>query len=167
MKARMVSLTVLIVLITGCSGSVEPVEVTGGLPEPAREIPGEESGDPIGGGRLSQVRGTIYLGPWDDLSDSRVVGEAEHVMDIDFVVEGDRTTGFVTVTSLTISNDGGTWEGTGEGTTTWTATDPDHLHSLDYTLTGTGDYADLVFTFHAEGVDFPWAITGTIEPVDQ
>lgn len=108
----------------------------------------------------------MYLGVFDDMTDDRVNGDFEQVMDIDLTLEGDRTTGEITVTSMTISNDGGTWEGTGEGTTTWTGTESRHAHNIGYTLIGTGNYDGLQFTFQMEGIDYPWELTGTIEPVE-
>ncbi|MDJ0959706.1 MAG: hypothetical protein QNJ88_03540 [Acidimicrobiia bacterium] len=147
---RVLTLIVAVALLAGCGGGADSVAVTGELPAPVTETEDE--------------RGTVYRGPITDMSDDRVIGDVEHVMDIEFVVDGERTTGHVTVTSVTITNEGGTWEGTGEGTTTWTTADPAHLHSLDYTLFGTGSYDGLKFTYHVEGVDYPWTITGTIEP---
>jgi hypothetical protein len=158
---------VLLILLYSCGGEAEPVEVTGSSGQLTEEIPGELTGEPLGTGESwSTMRGTVYRGVFNDLTDDRVNGDFEHVMDIDLTVDGDRTTGEIRVTNMTITNDGGTWEGTGQGTTTWTTTEPGHFHNIDYTLVGTGDYEGLQFTYHTEGIDYPWELTGTIEPVE-
>jgi hypothetical protein len=138
------------------------------MPGPAEEIPGEVGGEPIEGSGVSwsTMRDEVYRAAFTDLSDERVNGDLETVMDIEITVEGDRTTGLLTITSITITNDGGTWEGSGQGTSTWTKTEPAHVHNIDFTLAGTGDYEGLQFTFHVEGVNYPWDLTGTIEPVE-
>ena len=65
----------------------------------------------------------------------------------------------------TISNDGSTWEGGCTGTTTWTVTEPEHMHDMDCTLVGAGGYAGLRFVFTVTGGDVdPWQMTGQIEP---
>ena len=166
MKSRALMCAVLLVSVVGCGSRTDPVEFSGELSEPARWIDGEKSGEPIVGVGLSEVRGTVIRGTLTGLSDDRVNGDIEALLDIDFFVEGDRTTGLLSLTSVIITNAGGTWVGTGEGTTTWTRTDPEHLHSIDHTLLGTGDYEGLQLTYHVEGVDYPWDLTGTIEPVD-
>ena len=65
----------------------------------------------------------------------------------------------------TIINDGSTWEGGCTGTTTWTVTEPEHMHDMDCTLVGAGGYAGLRFVFTVTGGDVdPWQMTGQIEP---
>ena len=165
MIALRLVLAVSLVLIAGCGASEEPVNVTGEFFAPEEEIEGERSGETIPGIGLSIYRDRIYRGAQSGLSDDRVNGEMEHVADMEFIVEGDRTTGYITATRVTIVNEGGTWVGTGDGTTTWTTGDTQHVHSLDYTLLGTGDYEGLRFIYYVEGIDYPWQVTGTIEPV--
>lgn len=167
MKRLALPTTVLLVLLAACGGGPEPVEVTGSMPGPAEEVPGESGGEPIEGSGLdwSTVRGETYRAAFTDLSDQRVNGDLETVMDIDISVDGDRTTAMLTITSISITNGGGTWEGSGQGTSTWTKTEPAHLHTIDFTLIGTGDYEGLQFTYQVEGVNYPWELTGTIEPV--
>lgn len=101
----------------------------------------------------------------NEFSDPRVSGQATNDPECDFTEDGERTIGTCTVTS-TISNDGGTWEGGCTGTTTWTVTEPEHMHDMDCTLVGAGGYAGLRFVFTVTGGDVdPWQMTGQIEPV--
>ena len=142
------------------------VAVTGQYPTPDEYIDGEQWGEPIPGAGYEHGRGTVIRHTDNGLSDDRVNGDFEALMDIDIYVEGDRTAGLMNMTGVTITNDGGTWEGTGVGTTSWTASQLGHRHHFHFTLLGTGDYEDLQFRYHVEGIDFPWTVTGTIEPVD-
>ncbi len=68
--------------------------------------------------------------------------------------------------TLVITNAGGTWDGTFTGTTTWSLSEPDHVHMIDSTHIGTGDYDGLRLVSLTEGTDYPWTITGRIEPAD-
>lgn len=97
-------------------------------------------------------------------SDERLVGTYKLQIECDITEDGDTTTGDCTGPN-TLTNDGGTWEGTCEGITTWTTTKPAHVHVFDCTYLGSGDYAGLRFVQHLEGTGYPWAYTGTIEPV--
>jgi len=72
------------------------------------------------------------------------------------------STGDCTVTS-TLTNDGGTWEGGCTGTTTWTVTEPEHMHDMDCTLVGAGGYEGLRYVFSIAGAEGLWALTGQIE----
>lgn len=168
MRVRIVfGLVMMLLVVAACGEEVQPVSVTGKMPAPAEEIEGDHVGDPIPGWGLpfSEIRGTVYRGTIVGMSDERANGELEHVMDIDMVDEGDRMVGYITA-EVTITNDDGTWVGTGEGTTSFTKEDPAHRHLIEYTLLGTGDYDGLRYTYTLEGVDYPWDLTGTIEPVD-
>lgn len=154
-------------VLAGCSGDAEPVEVSGPWPGPTETVPGEFYGDPIPGSgeTFTKQRGTIYRGTFSDFSDDRVNGSNESVINSDLSKVGDTFVGEVWGTA-TIVNDGGTWEGTWEGTSTFTEEKPGHFHDLDFTLIGTGDYEGLRFVCHAEGIAYPWSMTGTIEPVE-
>ena len=98
-----------------------------------------------------------------EVSDSRVSGIAESDPNCEFTEDGDTTIGVCPV-SATITNDGGTWEGTCEGTTTWSTSEPAQVHDIDCTFLGTETYEGLRYLEHLEGTDFPWSITGRIEP---
>lgn len=158
---------VMLLVVAGCGEEVQPVTVTGAMPSPVEETKGEHIGDPIPEWDLpfSHIRGTAYRSTLTGMSDPRVNGELEHVMDIDMVDEGDRIVGYI-LAEATITNDGGSWVGTGEGTTFYTKENPIHQHHIEYTLLGTGDYDGLRFAYTVEGGDYPWDLTGTIEPVD-
>lgn len=149
-------------------GDVGPVEVTGEVPAPADVILGGLGGEPVEGSGQpwSTMRGTTYRGTWSGMSDERVNGEFEHVMDVDVEADGDRFVGYITATRMRITNEGGSWEGSGSGTGVWSRAAPSHVHVLDYTLDGTGDYAGLHYRFRMEGEEYPWSLTGTIEPID-
>jgi hypothetical protein len=97
-------------------------------------------------------------------SDARLVGTYKLQIECDITEDGDTTIADCTGPN-TLTNDGGTWDGACEGTSTWTSTEPDHVHVFDCTYLGSGDYAGLRFTQHMEGIDYPWSYTGTIEPV--
>jgi hypothetical protein len=145
--------------------ATDVVAVTGQYPAPDEYIEGEQWGEPIPGAGYERMRGTVIRHADNGLSDDRVNGGFEALMDIDVYVEGDRTTGLITMTRVKIINDGGTWEGTGVGTTSWTTSQPSHRHHIHFTLLGTGDYEGLQFRYHVEGIDLPWTVTGTIEPI--
>lgn len=97
-------------------------------------------------------------------SDERVVGTARYITDCEMTVDGDTTVATCSF-PITITNAGGTWEGTMEGTSTWSTAAPAHVHVMDCTYLGTGAYEGLRFVQHLEGLDYPWAWTGRIEPV--
>ena len=144
----------------------EAVRVTGMVPAPEQVIPGELGGAPVDGSGepWSTMRGTVFRGTWSDMSDERVAGDFEHVMDVDVVAEGERFVGYITATRMVITNAAGTWEGTGSGTGIWTAGQAVHHHVLDYVLDGTGAYTGLRYRYQMEGYDYPWDLTGAIEP---
>jgi len=97
-------------------------------------------------------------------SDERLVGTYKLQVECDISEDGDTTIADCTG-PITLTNDGGTWDGTCEGTSTWTTTEPDHVHVFDCTYLGDGEYAGLQFIQHLEGIDYPWPYTGAIEPV--
>lgn len=98
-------------------------------------------------------------------SDERVVGTTRYPdTNCTMTVDGDTTVATCSF-PITLTNAGGTWEGTMEGTSTWSVTAPAHVHVMDGTYLGTGAYEGLRFIQHLEGLDFPWSFTGRIEPV--
>jgi hypothetical protein len=96
-------------------------------------------------------------------SDPRVAGEWVNTVDCDFTVNGEQTVGDCRGTT-TGTNDGGTWEGTFVGTSTWSGASDVHLHVFEQTATGSGGYEGLTYVTTIEGTDFPWSLTGRIEP---
>lgn len=158
---------------TGVTTSAEaPVEVTGTLytsvVEPYKEVSG-----PIvwgSGERGSVLRGQVYEGTFD-MSDERISGEGASVINCDISEprpgeeEEEEYVGECWGTQ-TVSNDGGTWEGTIEGTSSWTKSNPGHVHDLRLILFGSDGYEGLQFVGNATGVDPPWDVVGTIQPAD-
>lgn len=145
-----------------------PVRITGMWPGPSREDPGEYGGDPIeGSGESWSTRsGVVYRATIADVSDDRVAGHLEHTMDIELVEDDDRYVGYITANQVVITNEAGTWEGSGAGTTSWSAGDSRHLHVIDYELVGTGGYEGLRYVYRIEGYEYPWTLTGSIERID-
>ena len=96
-------------------------------------------------------------------SDERVAGTNRYNPECELSKVGDTTTGDCSF-PITLTNDGGTWEGTCEGTTTWSTSEPAHVHKFDCTYLGTSDYEGLRYVVHVEGSgDYPWPTTGRIE----
>ena len=154
----LISVTLVLVVATSCTAddsSPSEVDQTTTTAAVTTEVTGDTGpcGLPGDADYVCQV----------ETSDDRVSGIAETYIVCEFTEDGDVTVGDCAGPS-TVTNDGGTWEGTCEGTTTWSTTEPDHVHSIDCTYLGTGAYAGLRFREHLEGVDFPWTITGRIEP---
>ena len=141
-RSVMVLAALIALPLVACGGGddtdTETAEISGTTGD-CLNVDGPWTGDPIGG-----LPGSVERG---------------------FTQDGEATTGVCSGT-VTISNDGGTWEGTTEGTTLWTTSDPTHVHELDATFLGTGDYAGLRLVTHAEGTGTPWTLTGRIEPID-
>jgi len=85
------------------------------------------------------------------------------VFRVDVSVNGETTVGVISGT-VVISNEGGTWEGTLSGTSTWTTTNPAHMHVLDGVFLGTGNYEGLRLLVRNEGTDTArLTTTGRIE----
>jgi hypothetical protein len=98
-------------------------------------------------------------------TDQRVSGRAWYSIECDFTEIGETTIGECSG-SATRFTDGGTWEGICEGKITWSTSNPDHVHVFDCTYWSTWDYKDLLYIEHLEGIDYPWSITGRIEPIE-
>lgn len=161
--------------LTGCGGdSEEPVEVTGMTAEAETAIDAEAVGEVFGDGPCVDQQdwaGAIWRLTWtygegsgsNWVSDERVAGDMEFSMDADYRDEGDTCVAYFTGTA-TIINDHGSWEGTWEGTSSFGAGagDDQHLHDLDYTMQGSGDYDGLAYTYNVRGMAYPWPVTGTI-----
>jgi hypothetical protein len=129
-----------------------------------------DSGSASGGATAStSASGSGYTdvvqvaGMAGELSDPRLNGEVTNDPQCELTEVGDRTIGYCTVTE-TMTNDGGTWEGGCTGTTTWTVTEPEHMHDFDCTLVGAGGYLGLRYRYNIVGGDGPWEITaGRVE----
>ena len=100
-----------------------------------------------------------------NLSDERLDSAGETINSCDITLDGETTLGECRGTTL-LTNDGGTWEGTFSGTTTWSINNPAHVHDMDFVFVGTGEYEGLQFVATMEGTDWPWNVTGQIEPID-
>ena len=161
-------------MLVACSDSQEPVEVTGLIGAPDEEIFGEYVGEAFTDGACAgwqDYAGTIYRATWSHgeesgvpwVSDQRVAGDYEHTFAVDVRDEGEVCVAYLTA-AVSITNDDGAWDGTFEGTSSWQAGDPDHLHDIDYSLTGTGEYDGLQYIFNLYGLAYPWDLTGTISP---
>ena len=142
-----VVLFLALTIVVSCSadGVIEPVEVSG-----TNGVPVESDGFDL------FENGTS--------TDPRLVGTYKLKVECDITEDGDTAIANCTGPN-TMTNDGGSWEGTCEGTSTWTTTEPDHVHVFDCTYLGSGDYEGLRFVQHLEGIDYPWEYTGTLEPV--
>ena len=152
-RARLAAILVVVVglVMAGCGGGEGTVEVTGHTNCVQTHSTG--SGPPLGG-----ALGTSEETSYDCdciLSDERVSGKCPGVVRFDLSVNGDTTVGAISGT-VVISNEGGTWEGTVSGTTTWTTTDRAHVHVIEGVFLGTGDYEGLRFLIRQEGTGFPW-----------
>ncbi len=77
--------------------------------------------------------------------------------------DGERTIGYCMSTNVSNSDGAGSREGGCTGTTTWTVTEPEHIHDFDCAMIGTGDYLGLRYTSHMTGGNGPWEMTGQIE----
>jgi hypothetical protein len=137
---------ILLVLLAACGSGIEPVEVTG------------STGIQMESGSAFTEEGRTYRGEWTDITDERLKGEEVAVVFCEMVSEEENSA--ECEGTQEVVNDGGAWEGN------FTGTSIDGLHEIDGTLIGTGDYEGLQFSYHLEGVEFPWDITGTIEPVE-
>jgi len=118
--------------------------------------------DGVGTGEGMSFRDAVYECTMD-VTDGRLVGVTETVNSCDFSEDGEATLGECHGKSV-ITNDDGTWEGTFTGTTTWSATEQDHVHHMDLVFIGTGEYEGLRFVAEMDGVDYPWDVTGHVEP---
>ena len=147
-----------LLLAAACGGSEdEVVEVTG-------TTSCVDVKDGVGTGEGMGFENAVYECTMD-VSDERLVGVSETTNSCDFSEDGETTLGDCRGTAV-IATDGGTWDGTFSGTTTWSTTGPAHVHHMDLFFTGTGDYDGLRFVAEMDGVDYPWDVTGQIEPAD-
>jgi hypothetical protein len=149
-------------VMAGCGGGEGTAEVTGYTS--CVETASTWSGPALGG-----APGTSEEISYDCdyiLSDERVSGTGPAVATVDVSVDGDTTVGQISGT-VVISNEGGTWEGTMSGTTTWTTTNPVHMHVMSAVYLGTGGYQGLRFVMTNEGTDTShFTTTGRIEPAE-
>jgi hypothetical protein len=99
------------------------------------------------------------------MSDERASGTGPVTVTVALSLDGDTRVGVISGTAV-ISNEGGTWESTLSGTTTWTLTNQSHVHVMDSEGLGTGGYEGLRLLIHQEGIEFPWTTTGRIEPAE-
>ena len=162
MWGRFTVILVVAVLLGGCGDDGAVSEVTG-------ETSCVQTESTWSGPALGGAPGTSEEVSYDCdyiLSDERVSGTGPAVASVDVSVNGDTTVGQISGTVI-ISNEGGTWEGTMSGTTTWTPPNPAHMHVMDAVYLGTGDYEGLRFVMTNEGTDTShFTTTGRIEPAE-
>ena len=169
-------------LVTGCGGSVasssgptgnneiETVDVTGtGYLEETTEGTWSGTSMPI----ASRVPSSIETGNLSRVtmmsSDDRVTFTGEVALErceFTFDEAEGRTVGQCTATT-TVTNEGGGWEGTDTGTTSWTTTEPEHMHVFDFDYVGTGGYEGLRYFGITTFGDGAVTQTGQIVPMEQ
>ncbi|MCB2176725.1 MAG: hypothetical protein KQH57_13010 [Actinomycetales bacterium] len=163
-----------VLALAGCGSSSVPVaqvvQVTG------TEVLNQTrdavcSGDPLplSGFDCPTLRDAAYT-VYDDTSDARATGPGEAVLSCD-MTESATAAGWSVVGECwgtrSVTNDGGSWQGTFTGTTTWSSDSPIHVHNLDGVLRGEGDYAGLRYRLRiVDGADGPWQLVGEIGPAD-
>jgi hypothetical protein len=163
-SARRVTLTVammaavLALMLAACGGNDDDVTEVTGTSSCVDVVDGVRAGEGM------NFRDAVYECTMD-VTDERLVGVTETVNSCDFTEDGEVTLGECHGASV-ITNDGGTWDGTFTGTTTWSDTAPAHVHHIEFVFIGTGDYDGLRFVAEMDGTDYPWAVTGQIEPTD-
>lgn len=143
-------------------GAIVPVSATAA--EPATQVTGTTSCLDAPSSMWADDELIVYSCSFD-VSDERLAGEIETVVSCDFSVDAETTLGECVGTSA-IHNDGGAWGGVFSGTTTWSDSEPAHVHEMRQVYLGTGDYEGLRFVGTLRGTDFPWEVTGQIESTD-
>ena len=143
-------------------GAIIPVSATAA--EPATEVTGSTMCFDAPSSVWTDDELIVYSCSFD-VSDERLAGEIETVVSCDFSVDGETTLGECVGTSA-VHNDGGAWGGVFSGTTTWSDSEPAHVHEMQQVYLGTGDYEGLRFVGTLRGTDFPWEVTGQIESTD-
>mgnify|MGYP001814092244 FL=1 len=157
-------LAVHIVVLASCSddnAQTESVAVTGET-TCVVESGGTWSGPPLDeSGLPGSTQSDYVLSCTGPASDPRAEVSWINTINCDFVFDGEATVGTCQGTSVG-TNDAGTWEGTLVGTTTWSKTNPGHMHVADVATVGSDGYVGLTFVYTVEGIDDPWTLTGTI-----
>jgi hypothetical protein len=145
---------------TTTAPTLETVEFTGHTDcrETSATWSGPALADDVAGTSLETSYDCVYT-----ITDGRVSGTGPAVVRVDMSLNGDTRVGEISGTAV-ISNEGGTWESTVWGTTTWTLTNQSHVHVMDSEGLGTGGYEGLRLLIHQEGIGFPWTTTGRVEP---
>ena len=139
---------------------VSATEVTGVGPCDVAD-PGEWSGSWVGGGATERLSGQIRHCTMD-VSDERMVGDIEVIIDCTYAMEDGVLVGQCWGTSV-LRNEGGAWAGVVSGTTGNEAGAQDIMEEV---LLGTGEYAGLRFVATVATAVDPNVITGRIEPTD-
>jgi len=147
---------------TAIVGAIIPVGITAA--EPVTEVTGLASCLDAPSSMWTDDELIVYSCSFD-VSDERLAGEIETVVTCDFTVEGETTLGECHGTSA-VHNDGGAWGGVVSGTTTWSDSEPAHVHEMQQVYLGTGDYDGLRFEGTLSGTGFPWTVSGQIASAD-
>lgn len=158
-----IALVIVSALVAACGGTVPPTSEPTATPTAA----------PATAPAIVEVSGSTGTCDQDGedtvcdnatASDERVAGTFRYATDCEMTVDGDTTVATCSF-PITLTNEGGTWEGTMEGTSTWSVAAPEHVHVFHATYLGTGAYEGLRFIQDTGGVDYPWPFTGRIEPI--
>ena len=156
-----------LIVVVGCGGSdSESVGDDGRVPVVGTSTFVREDADstPTQAGDVLEARDLVWVYE-NVMSDERVSGTSTVTINYDMYPAGIADMWGTTV----LTNDGGTWEGEWVG-----SIHNDGTHTTYETLTGTGDYAGLRFSYFTVFGDpsgeFPEqqpGLTGWIEPTDQ
>lgn len=172
-----------LLLLAACTGGATPEAAAGGDVDTAavvavtgttelHQTQEPECGGgplPLSGHPCATQRGEVFVAE-SAMSDPRVSGLTRIVVDCDVTESATEDGGWAVVADCrctnVITNDGGTWDGTCTATSRWSSAAPIHLHDVDMTYLGTGDYEGLRFDSHVvDGGNGPWPVTGEIGPV--
>lgn len=154
----------------GVASNPDAVEVTGKASTTVQEPYQEAYGPKLWGSQDAQGAvnlGQVYTGTLET-SDERLNGETEVVISCGLYVPSRSAQIYVGQCWGTqkLATEEGVWEGFTFGTSTWSKSEPAHVHNLNAVLYGTGEYEGLVFVGKLTGVNPPWDLTGLIEPVE-
>jgi hypothetical protein len=146
------------------------VEVTGKASAMVQEPYQEAYGPKLWGSQDAQGAvnlGQTYTGTLET-SDERLNGETEVVISCGIYAPSQSDQVYVGQCWGTqkLVTEEGVWEGFTFGTSTWSKSEPAHVHDLTVVLYGTGEYEGLVLVGKLTGENPPWDLTGTIEPVE-
>lgn len=156
--------------MAGVTSDPDAVEVTGKVSGTVEQTYDEAYGPKLWGSQDAQGAvnlGQVAAGNWET-SDERLNGEDEVVLSCGIYAPSQNDQVYVGQCWGTdkLTTEGGIWEGFTFGTSTWSKSNPSHVHELITVLYGTGDYEGLAFVGRLTGVDPPWDLTGTILPVE-
>lgn len=152
-------------MLGGCSGGAEEVvQVTGDTGQCFESNTRWSGAIPPGSGLGGSVLERTIVCPQRTMSDERLSGRVEGSFRCEFVMEGDVAVGDCVKIMETV-NDAGTWVET-DGSLTLHVENGALADAVDVGVqVGTGDYEGLQFRYETGGTNYPWEITGVLEPV--